>query len=159
MNHTGLLTFAATAMVPYAAFAQSLSIVVPQVPASATALSEATKLVTTETTAANPISREDVESCREAELGTGAAPDGVDCAAILKQVAEARLAASAEGSLLSLLGQNNSVTTRPSSSRNGSVDADAVARELSSGDIQAGSTSMEAAGIVARQRGTTPPPQ
>ncbi len=82
------------------------------------------------------------------------APEGIDCMAVAQALAQAAPEASAEGSLLGLLGQSGNVTGEPASRTRTSIDADAVARQLSAGDVQPGSG---AAGAIARDRGAPPP--
>lgn len=90
-----------------------------------------------------------VEACRRAMAEDRPAPDGIDCMAVAQALAQAAPEASAEGSLLGLLGQSANVTGEPSNRARTSIDADAVARQLSAGDVQPGSG---AAGAIARDR-------
>jgi hypothetical protein len=94
-----------------------------------------------------------VQACREAGL-RGTQIEGVDCAAILQQ-AEARASEpSGEGALLQqIFGRRANVTGVGGNVPAASVDADAVARQLSTGNAQGAG----AAEIAARQREAPPP--
>jgi len=93
-----------------------------------------------------------VDACREAGL-RGAQVAGVDCAAILQQ-ADARAAQpSGEGALLQLFGQRANVTGVGNTQPTVSVDADAVARQLSTGNAQGANAGQ----IATRQREAPPP--
>ncbi len=95
-----------------------------------------------------------VELCRNAGLSGGATPDGLNCARVLEE-AEGRAAQpNGEGVLLEMLGQSSSVTG-PAPVEQQSVDADAVARQLSTGAVPGGSGSDAAGAIVRRD---APPP-
>jgi hypothetical protein len=101
------------------------------------------------------VAPEVLEACRRAQAGDQAAPEGVDCIAALQVASQAAPIATAEGSLLEMFGQPGTVTTASTApSVGGSTDANSVARDLSNGDVQ----STGVAGIVARDRGATPPP-
>lgn len=93
-----------------------------------------------------------VEACREAGL-RGGQVKGVDCAAIL-QAADAQLSQpSGEGTLLQMFGQRANVTGAQANRPVAGTDADAVARQLSSGDPQGNG----AAGVAIRNRDAPPP--
>lgn len=94
-----------------------------------------------------------VEICREAGL-RGASPEGLNCAAILEEAATQAPRPTGEGALLQLFGQRANVTG-PAPAEQGAADADAVARQLSSGAVQ-GASGSQAAGVVARQREAPP---
>lgn len=99
---------------------------------------------------ASPIPLATIEACRGAALGNSP-PAGIDCAEIARQL-QAENRQTAEGTLLTLFGQQSNVTQpRPVRSTNGS-DANAVAR-----DIANGATQGDAAAIAAQQRGGAPP--
>jgi hypothetical protein len=91
-----------------------------------------------------------VQACREVGLrGTGVA--GVDCGAIL-QAADARASQpSSEGVLLGLTGQRTNNAAPDTSRSAATVDADAVARQLSTGNAQGNS-----AGEIVRSREAPP---
>ena len=101
-----------------------------------------------------PLTQQMIDICRDAQSG-GVAPEGVDCGAVLRAMAQAVAETTAEGSLLTILGQNRTVTVA-NTQQGGLVDADAVARQLSTGDIQ-DTSSMGAAGVVLRQQSAPPP--
>ena len=92
-----------------------------------------------------------VEACREAGL-RGAALEGVDCGTILQQADAQASQPSGEGALLELFGQRANVTGVGNSVPAAGVDADAVARQLSTGNTQGAG----AAEIAARQREAPP---
>jgi hypothetical protein len=103
------------------------------------------------------VSQQVVDACIKAQTEDRVAPEGVDCATALRRTAPAApTAASAEGSLLELFGQRADITGSPVTSEVGSANADAVARQLSSGDVQA-MTGSGAAGAVGRDRAGAPP--
>jgi hypothetical protein len=94
-----------------------------------------------------------VEACRAALAEDRAPPPDVDCAVALR-TADAAPAPDAEGSLMALFGIRGVNTGAPATAQAGnSVDADNVARQLSSGDVQGSG----AAAIVARERAAPPP--
>lgn len=101
------------------------------------------------------IAPEIVEACRKAREEDRPAPDGIDCLAVAQALGEAP-PATAEGSLLQLFGQSGNVTGAPAAQAGGSVNADAVARQLSTGEVQGGSADGAAA-IVGRERAAPPP--
>ena len=92
-----------------------------------------------------------IQACRDAGL-KGTRIEGVDCAAILQQADARASQPSGEGALLQMFGQRANVTgvgNAPAAT----VDADAVARQLSTGNAQGAG----AAEIAARQREAPPP--
>jgi hypothetical protein len=105
--------------------------------------------------AAPVIAPEVIEACRQAQAEDRRPPEGIDCMAAM-QAAAAAPAATAEGSLLQLFGQSANVTGPPSSQAGGSVNADAVARQLSTGDFQPGSADGAAA-VAGRERAAPAP--
>jgi len=99
------------------------------------------------------VAPEVIEACRAAQAEDRQPPAGVDCIAAMQASAEAQPDPSAEGSLLEMFGQSGNVTGAPASaSAASSVNADNVARQVSTGDV-----SGSAAGIVARERVAPPP--
>lgn len=94
-----------------------------------------------------------VQACRQAAL-RGTPIDGVDCGAILQQ-ADARAAEpTGEGALLQqIFGRRANVTGVGNNVPASGVDADAVARQLSTGNAQGAG----AAEIANRQRQAPPP--
>lgn len=103
--------------------------------------------------AAPRISPEVVEACRAAQEQDRPAPDGVDCIAALQAAAEAQQSGStAESSLLQMFGQGGNMTGGANQRSRSSANADAVARQLSTGDVQP-SSGDAAAGVIARERG------
>ena len=99
---------------------------------------------------------ETIEACRKAQAEDRAPPPGLDCVAALQPAAAAAPDRSAEGSLLELFGQRADITGPPTTQNGGTVDADAVARQLSTGDVQAGAGSGVAA-VIGRERAAPPP--
>ena len=95
-----------------------------------------------------------VEACRLAQAEDRPPPEGVDCMAALQLLSQASSEATAESSLLEMFGQPGAVTTASNMPSGASTDADNVARNLSTGDVQ--NTSV--AGVVARDRVASPPP-
>ena len=95
-----------------------------------------------------------VEACRAAQAEDRRPPEGVDCMAAMQASAEAQPEVTAEGSLLELFGQSANVTGAPAARAAASVDADNVARQVSSGEV-----SGAAAAIVSRERVAPPPNQ
>jgi hypothetical protein len=99
------------------------------------------------------VSPEVVEACRAAQAEDRPPPEGVDCLAAIQASAEAEQnAATAESSLLQLFGQSGDVTGARNQRSGASVNADAVARQLSTGEVQP-SSGGTAAGVIARERG------
>jgi hypothetical protein len=105
-------------------------------------------------TIGTPLSEETVQACRNAEVG-GAPPEGVNCVAVLQTAEEAAAEVTAEGALLELLGQRGTML-EPAARRTEAFNADAVARQLSTDNVQ-DLTAGGAAGIAARQRPTQGP--
>lgn len=108
-----------------------------------------------------PTPSPDVLACRDALAEDREPPEGVDCLAVLQQYAEAEQAAapprSGEGNLLEIFyGQSSEVTNAPALQSGPGLNADAVARQLSTGDVQANPGSDAAIGAI-RQRGGPPP--
>ena len=101
-------------------------------------------------------SEELVRACREAAL-RGVALQGADCAAILQSAEAQGPQASGEGTLLQMFGRNPNVSGGSSARGTGATGADAVARQLSTGDGQGAAASDAAAGVAARQRVAPPP--
>jgi hypothetical protein len=93
-----------------------------------------------------------VQACREAGL-RGTRIEGVDCAAILQQADARASQPSGEGALLQMFGQRANVTGVGNNVPAAGVDADAVARQLSTGNAQGAG----AAEIASRQRQAPPP--
>lgn len=94
-----------------------------------------------------------VEACREAGL-RGASVAGVDCGTILQQADAQASQPSGEGALLQqIFGRRANVTGVGGNVPGASVDADAVARQLSTGNAQGAG----AAEIASRQREAPPP--
>ena len=94
-----------------------------------------------------------VQSCREAGL-RGTEIKGVDCAAILQQAEALASQPSGEGALLQqIFRRGANVTGVGGNAPAAGVDADAVARQLSTGNAQGAG----AAEIAARQREAPPP--
>jgi hypothetical protein len=106
--------------------------------------------------AAPPVPPEVVEACRQAQAEDRAPPQGVDCMAAMQSVAQIQPAVTAEGSLLELLGQSSNVTGATPVQRGALINADTVARQLATGDVQ-NASSIEAAAIA--RQGSSPPPQ
>jgi hypothetical protein len=75
--------------------------------------------------------------------------------AAMQALAKAQPQATAESSLLELFGRNGNVTGTTDSGSRSTVNADAVARQLSTGDVQPASGDT-AAGVAARERGAPP---
>jgi hypothetical protein len=75
--------------------------------------------------------------------------------AAMQALAEPQPAATAESSLLELFGQRGDVTGTAESGSRSSANADQVARQLSTGDVQPSSGTV-AAGVAARERGAPP---
>ena len=94
-----------------------------------------------------------VEACREASL-RGARVEGIDCAAVLQQADAPVSQPSGEGVLLQMFGQRANVTTPDATASAATVNADAVARQLSTGNTQGNG----AAEIAVRQQRDAPPP-
>ena len=91
-----------------------------------------------------------IEACRNAQI-TGVRVEGLNCTAIMRQ--ETPAAAGGEGTLLELFGQAGSLSgLSPDAAPVEAVDADAVARQLATGNAQDGT----AAGAVVQDRA---PPQ
>lgn len=91
-----------------------------------------------------------VQACREAGL-RGAGVEGADCGAVLQAVDARASQPSGEGVLLGLTGQRTN-NAAPDTGRSGAtVDADAVARQLSTGNAQGNS-----AGEIVRNREAPP---
>jgi hypothetical protein len=91
-----------------------------------------------------------IQACREAGL-RGAGVAGVDCGAVL-QAANARASQpSGEGVLLGLTGQRANNAAPDANRSAATVDADAVARQLSTGNAQGNS------GEIIRSREAPPP--
>jgi hypothetical protein len=105
-------------------------------------------------TPAPAVAPELVEACRRSQAGDQSAPEGVDCMAALQETSRPVQVTTAEGSLLELFGQPGSVTTVATASSGPSIDANTVARDLSTGDVQ----STGVAAVLARDRAATPPP-
>ena len=105
--------------------------------------------------AAQAVPPEIVEACRKAQAEDRRAPDGVDCLAVAQALAQAA-PVTAEGALLPLFGQSSNVTGAPAVQGNPFANADAVARQLATGDIQAGAANGAAA-IAGRERAAPPP--
>lgn len=93
-----------------------------------------------------------VEACRQAQAEDRSPPAGVDCIAAM-QAANEPPAATAESSLLALFGQPGNVTNISQEQAGSSVNADNVARDLSSGAVPGSG----AAGAVARDQAAPPP--
>lgn len=100
------------------------------------------------------VSQEVIEACQTAQREDRRAPEGINCSEVLENFADAVPEPTAEGALLGLLGQRSNITGVNSSRTADATNADAVARQISTGDVQAGSG---AAAVVARGR-TAPPP-
>jgi hypothetical protein len=98
-----------------------------------------------------------MEACRAAQAEDRRPPEGVDCTGAMQAMAQAQPVQTAEGSLLQLFGQSGDVTGASVSRSTDSVDADNVARQLSTGEVP-GSATGTAAGIIARDR-VAPPSQ
>ena len=94
-----------------------------------------------------------VEACRAAQNEDRPGPEGVDCVAVLQTPDAVEPGLTAEGSLLELFGQRSNVTGSAGNSVSTATSADAVARQISTGDFQAGS---EAAAVAARERAAPP---
>ncbi len=92
-----------------------------------------------------------VEACREASL-RGARIEGIDCTAVLQQADTRASQPSGEGVLLNMVGQRANVTTPDANASAGNVNADSVARQLSTGNTQGNG----AAEIAVRQREAPP---
>ena len=118
---------------------------------SSTALSETLR----EGGARATVAPEIVEACRKAQAEDRPAPDGIDCLAVAQALAQAPNKVTAEAALLPLFGQNGDVTGTRAAQTGPTVDADDVARQLSTGDVQAG-TANGAAAVVGRERVTPP---
>jgi hypothetical protein len=93
-----------------------------------------------------------VQACRDAGL-RGTQIKGVDCAAILQQAEALASQLSGEGTLLEMFGRRGNVTGVGGNVPAAGVDADAVARQLSTGNAQGAG----AAEVAARQRDAPPP--
>lgn len=106
--------------------------------------------------AAPAIAPEVIEACRKAQAEDRPAPEGVDCLAAAEALGQAPAQTTAEAALLPLFGQNSNVTGAPAGPVAGSADADAVARQLSTGGVQAGGANGAAA-IIGRERAAPPP--
>lgn len=146
--------------------AQNSLVTVPQVPRSRAAV-EATAPVNidperarstksdgsinTPTAVPLALSREVVLACRGAQLGNPV-PQGVNCDEVMRRLAEVAAERSAEGALLSMLGERNTVTRPDSTVRENGLNPDAVARQLSSGNVQGLGSNSDVAAIAARQR-------
>ncbi len=104
--------------------------------------------------AARTVAPEIVEACRQAQAEDRPAPNGVDCLAVAQ--ASPAPTVTAEAALLPLVGQAGNVTGAPDVQSGAFANADAVARQLSTGDIQAGAANGAAA-IAGRERGAPPP--
>ncbi len=105
--------------------------------------------------AARTVAPEIIEACRQAQAEDRPAPNGIDCLAVAQALPQAG-PATAEAALLPLVGQAGNVTGAPNVQPGGSANADAVARQLSTGDIQAGAANGAAA-IAGRERAAPPP--
>ena len=101
------------------------------------------------------VAPEVIEACRAAQAEDRPPPKGVDCMGAMQALAEAQPHSTAESSLLELFGQRGNVTGAANARANSSANADAVARQLSTGDVQP-SSADSAAGAVARGRGAPP---
>lgn len=157
--------FAAGAAASPAIAAQPRSpIAVPQVPAGASAPNVQTAPVggrgssssAQEEVAAPVVPPEIVEACRAAQAGDRPPPDGIDCMAAMQALAAAQAPSNAEGALLDMFGMRSNVTGTSTVQPVDASSADAAARQLATGDVQAG-TGTGAAAIVARDRGAPPP--
>jgi hypothetical protein len=102
------------------------------------------------------VAPEIVEACRKAQAEDRPAPDGIDCLAVAQTLAKQSTQLTAEAALLPLFGQQGDVTGAQTAQAGSSVNADAVARQLSTGDVQA-STGNGAAAIVGRERDAPAP--
>ncbi len=99
------------------------------------------------------VPQEVIEACEGPESDRAAA-NGVDCAALLQALNEARRPPSAEQALLSALRPAGAAGAGASQRSGRSTNADDVARQLSTGDVQSpGAT--EAIGAI-RQQGAGP---
>ena len=105
--------------------------------------------------AARTISPEVIQACRQAQAEDRPAPNGIDCLAVARALEEPT-STTAEAALLPLFGQRGDVTGAPAGQVGGFADADTVARQLSTGDVQ-GAAANGAAGIVGRERAAPPP--
>ncbi|MDP9414632.1 MAG: hypothetical protein M3Q08_11210 [Pseudomonadota bacterium] len=105
--------------------------------------------------AAQVVAPEIVEACRKAQAEDRPAPNGVDCLAVAQALGQ-DTSVSAEGALLPLFGQAGNVTGAPAVQGGPFANADAVARQLATGDIQAGAANGAAA-IAGRERAAPPP--
>lgn len=101
------------------------------------------------------VAPEVVEACRKARAEDRSAVNGIDCLTVVQPDTQAR-AVTAEAALLPLFGQNGDITGVQATQTTPSVNADAVARQLSTGDVQAG-VANGAAAVVGRERGAPPP--
>jgi hypothetical protein len=101
------------------------------------------------------LSRENVLACRRAQLGTPL-PENVNCDQVMRRLAELSAERSAEGTLLNMLGERNTVTRPGSIARESGLNPDAIARQLSSGDVQGTGSNSDAAAIAVRQRSAPP---
>jgi hypothetical protein len=106
--------------------------------------------------AAPSVPPEVIEACRQAQAEDRPAPEGVNCLAAAEALGQAPAQLTAEAALLPLFGQNSNVTGAPAEQVAGSTNADAVARQLSTGDVQAGGANGAAAAI-GRDRAAPPP--
>lgn len=107
------------------------------------------------------VAPEVVQACRAAQAQDRPPPKGVDCLGALQAAAEPQeVESTAESSLLQMFGRRGNVTGGGDQRSRSSVNADAVARQLSTGDVQP-SSGDAAAGVVARERGApaNPPPR
>ena len=102
------------------------------------------------------VAPEIVEACRRAQAEDRPAPEGIDCLAAAQALGEVANAVTAESALLPLFGQQGNVTGAQAAQTGPSVDADAVARQLSTGDVQA-NTGNGAAAVIGRERVSPPP--
>lgn len=73
--------------------------------------------------------------------------------AAMQALAQASAPSTAESSLLELFGQRGNVTGAPEVQSSASTNADTVARQVSTGEVQGNG----AAAIVARERASPPP--
>jgi hypothetical protein len=102
------------------------------------------------------VAPEIVEACRKAQAEDRRAPEGIDCLAVAQALAQSPNAVTAEAALLPLFGQQGNVTGAQATQTRPSVDADAVARQLSTGDVQT-TTGNGAAAVIGRERVSPPP--
>ncbi len=96
-----------------------------------------------------------IEACRKAQAEDRPAPAGMDCLAVAQALAQPA-SLTAEAALLPLFGQSGDVTGTRTSQAGPSVNADDVARRLSTGEVQ-GLAADGVAAIVGRERAAPPP--